>query len=252
MKNDIQLEIEAFNLNELLPPTSFVIPCLNESLSIAGVLAQIDRLRPRFEELEVIVVDNGSCDDSVTQVRAFKATIVHCQRRGYGASLQAGISRSRHDLVVFADADGTYDWREALQLLKTLIESSSDLVVGNRLRGNIETTAMPFMHRWMGTPILSLFITILFGLRRGVRIGDCNGGLRAFRKSSYVNWGVRSTGMEFASEMIARAIRSGAKYREAPISYRRGPPGRRPHLRAWRDGLRHVRCMWSVFREGSR
>lgn len=226
-----------------LPATSFILPCLNEAASLPGVLASIEALRPSFAELDVVVVDNDSDDESAEIARGLGARVVRCARRGYGACLRTGILAARHELVVMADADGTYDWSESLRFVEELHERGGQLLVGNRLKGRRQPGAMPFLHRWLGTPVLSAMLTMRHGLLRGVTVGDCNGGLRAFRRSDFLRWDPRAPGMEFASEMIVRALQAGARYRELPVDYRRAAPGRRSHLRPWQDSLRHLRTI---------
>lgn len=230
-----------------LPPCSFVIPCLNEAESLGLVLKKIASLRTAFISLEVILVDNGSSDGSIEHAREFGVRVLHCEARGYGSALRKGIANASNEIVVFADADNTYDWAESIPLVQTLVDERLDLVVGNRLRGSLEPEAMPFLNRWLGTPLLSFLITLLFGLSRATIVGDCNGGMRAFRRAPFDGWGTRSTGMEFASEMIVRALLTGARYRELPITYRRPLPGRKSHIRRWRDGLRHLREILYLF-----
>jgi glycosyltransferase involved in cell wall biosynthesis len=228
------------------PPCSFVLPCLNESLSLKRVIPQIQNLHEQFDSIEILVVDNGSNDNSVELAKQLGARVLHCQERGYGAALQAGIANASNEIIVFADADGTYDWDESVHLVNSLLLRGADLVVGNRLNGKIEERAMPFLNRHFGTPALSLLITLLYGIRRGIRVGDCNGGMRALRASAYARWKVTQPGMEFASEMIVRALKSGAQYTETNISYRRSTPGRQSHLRRWADGWRHLKLILSL------
>lgn len=229
-----------------LPATSFVLPCLNEASALPGVFKAIKSVEGSFGSLEVLLVDNGCDDGSAELARSFGARVVTCVERGYGASVRAGVLAATHSFVVMADSDGTYDWSEAPLLARELLPSEGVLVVGNRLIGRSEPGAMPFLHRWLGTPALSCLLTVVHGRRRGVRVGDCNGGLRAFRKEDFIRWGPRSRGMEFASEMIVRAIRANAKYVEVPVSYRRAQPGRRSHLRPLSDSLRHLMTIAAV------
>lgn len=228
-----------------LPATSFILPCLNEAKSLPQVLSAVFPLRERFEDLDVVLVDNGSDDGSAEIARSFGARIVVCREKGYGASLRAGIEAAKNDFIVMADSDGTYDWRDSIRFVSELRDSGSHLIVGNRLKGTLEPGAMPFLHRWIGTPVLSAVLTWMHGRHRGVLVGDCNGGLRAFRKSDFMKWNPRSRGMEFASEMIVLALKAGAVYRELPVDYRKSHPGRRSHLRPLQDSLRHLRTILS-------
>lgn len=224
----------------ILPACSFVLPCLNEAKTLREVLKEIQDLRPAFQDLEILVVDNGSEDQSSAVADQMGARVLHCPQRGYGAALRMGVNEARFDLLVCLDADYSYCPEDALKLLRELEHEGLDLVVGNRLQGQIESGAMPFLHRWVGTPSLSFLLNLLHNPNRLSSVRDCNGGLRVFRKTEFLKWNPQSTGMEFASEMIVRALRAKARYKELPVSYRRTHPGRRPHLQPFRDGLRHV------------
>lgn len=221
---------------------SFVIPCLNEARTLPLVLATINAVRAGAladRETEVVVSDNGSTDDSVRIAEAHGARVVHCRERGYGAALQHGIRGARHSLVVFADADNTYDFGETPRLVEELERGDSDLVFGSRLEGRIEPGAMPPLHRFVGTPMLNLFINLLHA-RGGVKITDCNSGFRCFKREAFLAWKVESTGMEFASEMLVKALKDGARISQVPITLRADVAQRVPHLQTWRDGMRHL------------
>jgi len=238
-----KLQYEA-NENEPEAPSngvSFVIPCLNEEQTLPLVLEKITRLcRSQFSErpTEIIVSDNGSSDRSVEIAERSGARVIHCPTRGYGAALLHGIRNAQNAIVVFADADNTYDFLET-PLLVDRLEEGFDLVLGSRLRGTILPGAMPLLHRHVGTPILSGLINLLYADRTNA-ISDCNSGFRCFRKSAFEKWGIGSTGMEFASEMLVRAMRHQASIAEVPISLAPDTRGRVPHLKTWRDGMRHL------------
>ena len=220
------------------PGVSFVIPCLNEQAALPHVLNKLLQLQVGLGRAsETIVADNGSSDQSPAIAQALGARVVHCARRGYGAAIKAGIAAARFDIIVFFDADNTYDVGEAPRLLAKLCEGY-DIVVGSRLDGRIHTGAMPFLHRYLGTPVLNFFINLLFADRH-TRVRDCNSGFRAFRKSAFESWNIESDGMEFASEMLIKALQNRSRFAQVPISLYPDQRDRVSHLQTWRDGMRH-------------
>jgi len=220
---------------------SFVIPCLNEQETLPEVLTRINRVcRTAFRnrETEVIVSDSGSSDGSVEVAESHGAKVVRCTAPGYGEALSCGIRQARGDLVVFADADNTYDFLETPMLVEQL-DQGFDLVVGSRTRGHIHPGAMPFLHRYVGTPVLTLLINLLYA-RGGSRIADCNSGFRGVTRAAFLSWDVKSQGMEFASEMLVKALESHARITHVPVSLYPRTGRRKPHLRKWQDGMRHL------------
>lgn len=218
-----------------------MIPCLNEEKVLPYVLTKIKHLKDTVltdRRVEIIVSDNGSTDRSVEIAESFDARVIHCPNRGYGAALQCGIYGAECEAVIFADADDTYDFLEAPALLYKLDEGY-DIVLGSRLKGTVHAGAMPFLHRYVGTPVLTWIINTLYA-KGDYRLTDCNSGFRCFRKDAFMQWGVKSSGMEFASEMIVKVMKSGADITEVPASLSPDKPGRHPHLRTWRDGMRHL------------
>jgi len=218
---------------------SFVFPCLNEEDTI---LDCIEAVRMSLESCgdslsyEIIVADNGSSDKSAMIAAAAGARVVPVADRGYGAALRGGIDAAEGRYVMFADADMTYLYEDALPLYLKAIEVDADMAIASRMKGVIESGAMPWLHRFVGTPVLTALINLLF---RG-RLSDCNSGFRCIRKSAYETWGIRASGMEFASELLIKALKHGAKTVEIRSGLRRGPEGRVAHLRTWRDGMRHL------------
>lgn len=216
---------------------SVVLPCLNEEKTLAKALAMAAELVASSGlRGELVVADNGSTDASRAIAAEAGARVVPVARKGYGFALLSGIRAARGRFVVMGDADATYDFREALPLVKAL-ESGVDLAMGSRLRGRIEPGAMPWLHRHLGTPVLTALIRLFFGLP----ISDCNCGMRAFTRAAFDRMRLVSGGMEFASEMLIKAARAGLVVREFPVSLLRDTRGRPPHLKAWRDGWRHLR-----------
>ncbi len=220
---------------------SFVIPCLNEEITLPIVLEKINSLKINFQNLfsiEVVVSDNGSSDRSIEIAKLMNANVVHCVERGYGAALDFGIKNAKGEIIIFADADDTYDFLESPKLIEKILDGDFDLVIGSRLNGTIHPGAMPFLHRYLGTPVINFIINFLYGKRN--KIHDANSGFRCFKKEKFLQWDVKSKGMEFASEMLIKSLMYDAKIAHVPISLYPDKPDRKPHLRTWRDGMRHL------------
>ena len=216
---------------------SIVIPCLNETATLAQAIELAREAIARSGlRGEVVVADNGSDDGSQALAERLGARVVPVPRRGYGFALMEGCRQARGAYLIMGDADATYDFREAVAFLDDL-KRGADLVMGSRLRGTIHPGAMPFLHRYVGTPVLSRLIRGFFR----VPISDCNCGLRAFTKAAFDRLQLVSGGMEFASEMIIKAGIYGLKVTERPCSLLPDRRGKPPHLRRWRDGWRHLR-----------
>jgi glycosyltransferase involved in cell wall biosynthesis len=218
---------------------SFVFPCLNEEETIVACIEAVKRsLDEAGSDLsyEIVVADNGSTDRSAELAIGAGARVVPVSERGYGAALRGGISAATGKYVMFADADMTYQYEDALPLYRKAVEEDADMAIASRMQGVIEPGAMPPLHRWLGTPVLTTLINLLF---HG-KLSDCNSGFRCLRKSSYETWGIRANGMEFASELLIKALKHRARTVEIKSGLRRGPEGRVAHLRTWRDGMRHL------------
>jgi len=214
-----------------------VLPCLNEASTVGACVtaarAALSRLGRRGE---VIVVDNGSTDDSAARAVRAGARVVVEARRGYGSALMAGIATARARWIVMADADDSYDLSDLAPFLDRL-EAGADLVMGSRRRGTIEPGAMPWLHRWIGNPVFSRVLDALFG----TGVSDSHCGMRAFTTDAYERMQLQTTGMELASEMVIKAALAGLRIDEVPITLRRDGRNRPSHLRAFRDGWRHAR-----------
>lgn len=222
------------------PPTvSFVIPCLNESETIAACVSEIRAWAERSgTACEILIADNGSIDGSPEAAMSAGAKVVHVPQRGYGASVLAGTEAASAPIIVMMDADLSYDPSGAEGLLRAMADGA-DLAIGSRLNGTIAPGAMPALHRRLGTPTLTALTRLLFG----GQLTDTQSGMRAFRREALLALRLRTTGMEFASEMIVRSLLAGLVVREAPIPFRRDGRSRPPHLRPWRDGWRHLRLL---------
>ena len=186
----------------------------------------------------MLVADNGSRDGSPDLARRLGARTIEVPRRGYGAALIQGINAARGRYVIMGDADDSYDFSSLDDFVREL-RAGADLVMGNRFKGGICPGAMPPLHRYLGNPVLS-FIGRLF-FRCG--IGDFHCGLRAFRRESAQRLDLRTTGMEFASELVVKASLAGQRIVEVPIVLHPDGRSRPPHLRSWRDGWRHLRFL---------
>ena len=185
---------------------------------------------------EVVVADNGSTDESVEVALRMGARVVRESRKGYGAALQCGIRQARGGIIVMGDADDSYDWSEIAGFVRK-VQQGYDLVVGNRFRGGIMPGAMPPLHRYLGNPVLSGVARIAFR----VPVRDFHCGMRAFSRAAYDRMQPNSTGMEFATEMVANAAYQRLKICEIPTTLHPDKRDRAPHLRSFRDGWRHLR-----------
>ena len=218
---------------------SVVMPCLNEGETVGVCVRKAtETLRMAGISGEVIVADNGSTDASAEAARAEGARVINVAAKGYGSALMDGIAASRGEYVLMADADDSYDFAHIPRFLEEL-RAGSDLVMGNRFRGGIADDAMPFLHRYLGNPVLTGIGNLFFASS----CGDFHCGMRAFRKDSFQRMGIRSTGMEFASEMVVKASLLRMKVTEIPTTLSPDGRSRPPHLRTWRDGWRHLRFM---------
>ena len=221
---------------------SFVIPCLNEEQTIESVISDCHQGGRLCEKnYDIIVADNGSTDRSVELAELAGANVQHVKIKGYGAALKVAIQQAQGNFLIMADADCTYNFQQAPEFISK-IEEGYDLVMGNRFKGKIEKGAMPFLHYYVGNPILSFFGRLFFD----IKIGDFHCGIRAFRKTSIESLNLKSNGMEFASEMVIKARLSNLKMTEIPTTLEKDFPGRRPHLKTWRDGWRHLKFMLSL------
>ena len=215
---------------------SIVLPCLNEAETLEVVIKKcMLSIRKSGLKGEVIVADNGSTDGSQDIAVANGARLIHVPKKGYGAALQAGIQTATGKMIVMGDADDSYALEE-IQPFISKLNDGYDLVMGDRFAGGIEAKAMPWLHKYLGNPVLSWLGRLFFK----VPISDFHCGLRGFNKESISRLNLSATGMEFASEMVVKASLNNLKITEVPTTLRPDGRSRAPHLRTWRDGWRHL------------
>lgn len=217
---------------------SVVLPCLNEVDAVGSCVSQArNAMAGAGYRGEILVVDNGSNDGSADAARAAGARVVREDRRGYGRALRTGIAHARGDVVVMADCDGTYDLDKLALLVDPVARGEADIVVGARLDGATRQS-MPLLHRYIGTPALTLLVSQVTG---GLQLSDSQSGFRAFRRRDALALRLRSNGMEFASEMLVSASRAGHRITEVPTRYseRIGTS----KLNTFADGWRHLRLL---------
>lgn len=218
---------------------SIVLPCLNEAATLLRCLRKAQGfMEAQGVSGEIVVADNGSQDGSDRIARDFGARVVSVQEKGYGAALAGGIAAAKGRYVIMADADDSYDLSDLMPILSRL-RQGCDLVVGNRFLGEIKPGAMPLLNRYLGNPVLTALGKLFFS----VPLGDFHCGLRGFSRKAVLDLDLRTTGMEFASEMIVRAAMFGARMDEVPVTLWPDGRGRKPHLHPWRDGWRHLRFL---------
>lgn len=218
---------------------SIVMPCLNESATVGRCVGKArEYLTNAGVAGEIIVADNGSTDGSCEVAIAAGARVVTIGNKGYGAALRGGIAAANGRFVIMGDADDSYDFSQLDGFIAAL-RSGYDLVMGNRFAGGIHKGAMPFLHRYLGNPVLSFLGRLFFG----VRVRDFHCGLRGFRRSAITNLGLSTQGMEFASEMVVKAALARLRITEVPTTLAPDGRNRPPHLRTWRDGWRHLRFL---------
>lgn len=232
-------DVVAAEENDALELT-VVMPCLNEALTLGQCIDQANEMfKVSGLKGEIVIGDNGSTDGSQDIARSKGARVVDVPVRGYGAALLGGIAAARGKYVIMGDSDMSYDFGHAPRYVDEL-RKGTDLVMGNRFKGGVAPGAMPFLHRYLGNPVLTKIGQLLFGLWD---VGDFHCGLRAFNKESINSLHLSCTGMEFASEMVVKAKLHGLKIHEVPTTLKPDGRDRPPHLRTWRDGWRHLRFL---------
>jgi glycosyltransferase involved in cell wall biosynthesis len=224
---------------------TILMPCLDERITLPACIDTAEEAVRRLAEqglsAEILISDNGSLDGSQAYADSRGCRVTECPTRGYGAALIHGIRAARGRFIVMGDSDASYDFREGVPMVAKLAEGY-DLCMGNRFTGRIIPGAMPPMNRYLGNPALSGVLNLLF--RSGV--GDAHSGLRAFRRDAALGLQLVSPGMEFASELVVKAALKGLKMTELPITLHPDGRDRKPHLRPWRDGWRHLRFLLAL------
>ncbi|MFM7280001.1 MAG: glycosyltransferase family 2 protein [Microcystis aeruginosa] len=227
--------------NEQIPTLelSIVMPCLNEAETLATCIGKArDYLERHKIAGEVLIADNGSSDGSQEIATNSGARVVPIPERGYGSALRGGIAAAKGQYIIMGDADDSYDFTNLSPFLEKL-RQGYDLVMGNRFQGGIKPGAMPVLHKYLGNPVLTWLGRLFFGSP----CGDFHCGLRGFSKQAIEQLNLRTTGMEFASEMVVKASLYGLKITEVPTTLSPDGRSRPPHLKTWRDGWRHLRFL---------
>ena len=218
---------------------TILMPCLNEAETVVTCIEKARRfLETEHIDGEVLIADNGSTDGSPALAEAAGARVVNVAEKGYGSALRGGTAAARGKYVIMGDSDDSYDFLHLTPFLEKLREGN-DLVMGNRFKGGIEKGAMPFSHKYSGNPGLSLLASLLFHSP----VYDFHCGLRGYNRDAFLGLGLRSTGMEYASEMVVAALLHGLKIAEVPTTLKQDGRSHPPHLNTWRDGWRHTKYL---------
>lgn len=219
---------------------SFVIPALNEEGIVGKTIKSIpvEEIKESGYEVEIIVINNNSTDNTEQEAREAGATVFLEMNRGYGNAYKRGFKEATGDIFVMGDADGTYPLEQSLNFINYIVEDGCDFVIGSRFKGSIEKGAMPALHQYIGNPMLTKMLNILFH----ADYSDTHCGMRAFTREAYEKMNLTSPGMEFAIEMVIEAVENNLNIKEVPISYRKRGGGE-AKLSSFDDGWRHIKYM---------
>ncbi|MTE26755.1 glycosyltransferase [Winogradskyella sp. ZXX205] len=215
------------------------MPCLNEAETLAICIKKAQSFFKANEiNGEIVIADNGSTDSSIAIAENLNAKVVHAAQKGYGSALKTGIEAASGTYIIMGDADDSYDFSNLMPYLNKL-RDGFDLVMGNRFKGGIEKDAMPFLHKYLGNPVLSFIGKLFFK----IKINDFHCGLRGFSKAAYQKMNLKTSGMEFASEMVVKSRLNNLSITEVPTTLKKDGRSRKPHLKTWSDGWRHLRFL---------
>jgi glycosyltransferase involved in cell wall biosynthesis len=221
---------------------SVVIPTLNEEITIGYC---VEKAMTAFQRLgvsgEVVISDSHSKDRTVAVATGKGARVVYQPLRGYGNAYHKGIAEAQGEIIIIGDADNTYDFSDIEKFIRPIQNNECDMVMGNRLNKTIEKGAMPWAHRFVGTPVMTWILNLLFG----THIKDCNCGMRSFRKDTYYKLNLKSPGWEFASEMVIKAGLLGLKIKDVDITLHKDMAGRIPHLNPWKAAINNFLLMFT-------
>lgn len=215
---------------------TILIPALNEENTIGICIEKAKKfIEKNGIKAEILVANNMSTDNTKKVSEELGARVINVEEKGYGATLIEGTKNARGKNIIMGDADDSYNFLEIKEFINEL-DKGNDLVIGNRLKGNIEKGAMPFSHRYIGTPFLSFLIRKKYK----INVKDINCGLRAYNRKKVLELNCTSAGMEYASEMLIKSAKNNLKIKEIPINFYKDKRGRKPHLNTIRDGIRHL------------
>lgn len=245
VKRKIQIEIDVLIIKERFVmkdaiELTILMPCLNEAETLQVCIEKAKTfLATENIQGEVLIADNGSTDGSVEIAKKSGARVIHIEQKGYGSALISGCNEAYGKYVIMGDADDSYDFTNLLPFVDKLREGY-DLVMGNRFKGGIEKGAMPWLHRYIGNPVLSFIGRLFFNSN----IKDFHCGLRGYNRENIQRLGLKTLGMEYASEMVVMSELAGLKITEVPTTLKRDGRSRPPHLRSFRDGWRHLKFLF--------
>lgn len=218
---------------------TILIPALNEEKTIEIVIKKAQKwLNDRNIDGEILIANNGSTDNTKEIALKNGARVIDVEQKGYGSALISGIENSKGKYIIFGDADDSYNFLEIDEMYDKL-KDGNDIVIGNRYAGKMEKGSMKFSHKFIGTPILSFLIRKKFKLN----LNDINCGLRGIKKDAIIKLNCKSSGMEFASEMLIKAAKAKLKIEEIPINFYKDKRNSKPHLKTLQDGVRHLKII---------